>query len=306
MIRSPTLPPVLKQLWARAEKSMPTLTWLLRVAWRTIMKFSEIDGEQRAASFAYYAFLSLFPLVLLLFLFVSQFRDPEGILPFIQNYIPLSSTEEIGIRTALNGFIDQRGKASLIALLGVAWTSLRFFQALVRGVNRAWGTIEYSWWRLPIKNLLMVAIMATALLIGLVAPTILNFVQAWLERYSVPYATGLIVWVFALANRLVPLVVLFFGFLMFYKTAPRRHPAFRYVWVPALVVTLMLQALQALFILYAKNFANFNAIYGAFGGAIALLMWIYFSGSVIILGGCMSASTAEALGKGAAEAAEEG
>ena len=81
---------------------------------------------------------------------------------------------------------------------------------------------------------------------------------------------------------------------MFYKLAPRRRTTFREVWVGALLVALLLRVLQTLFILYAKNIAHFNAVYGAFGSVIAVLMWVYLSGSVIILGGCFCAATAEA------------
>ena len=48
----------------------PRLAWLFSrgwaVIWRAMVKYSETDGEQRAASFAYYAFFSIFPLLLVL------------------------------------------------------------------------------------------------------------------------------------------------------------------------------------------------------------------------------------------------
>jgi Ca2+-transporting ATPase len=102
---------------------------------------------------------------------------------------------------------------------------------------------------------------------------------------------------FEAVRFLLPSAVLFYGFSMFYKLAPRRKTSLGEVWVAALGVTLLLQLLQNLFVLYAKNVAHFNAIYGAFGGVIAVLMWIYLSGSVIILGGCFSAAQAEEAGK---------
>ncbi len=48
-----------------------------------------------------------------------------------------------------------------------------------------------------------------------------------------------------------------------------------------------------MFVLYTKNIGNFNALYGTFGSVIALLMWIYLSGSIIILGGCLAAAKYE-------------
>ena len=65
------------------------------------------------------------------------------------------------------------------------------------------------------------------------------------------------------------------------------------MWVGALAATLLLQALQALFLLYTKNIAHFGAVYGAFGSVIAVLMSVSASGSVIILGGCFCAARAE-------------
>ena len=80
---------------------------------------------------------------------------------------------------------------------------------------------------------------------------------------------------------------------LFFKFAPRRRTLFREVWSAALFVTIVLEILQRLFILYTKNIGNFNALYGTFGSVIALLLWIYLSGAIIILGGCISAARYE-------------
>jgi YihY family inner membrane protein len=80
---------------------------------------------------------------------------------------------------------------------------------------------------------------------------------------------------------------------MFYKLAPRRRTTFREVWVAALAVTLGLDLLRRMFELYTTNIGNFNAVYGTLGGVLALLMWIYLSGSLIILGGCLAAAQYE-------------
>ena len=81
---------------------------------------------------------------------------------------------------------------------------------------------------------------------------------------------------------------------MFYKLAPRRPTRFAEVWVATLCATLLLQAAESLFVIYLKNFSTINAIYGAFGGIMALLLWIFLSGCIFIFGACMSAVQAEA------------
>jgi Ca2+-transporting ATPase len=68
---------------------------------------------------------------------------------------------------------------------------------------------------------------------------------------------------------------------------------FAQVWLAALCTTALLQAAETLFVIYLKNFATLNAIYGTFGGIMALLLWIYISGCIFIFGACLCAAQAE-------------
>lgn len=270
------------------------------VVWRALIKYDETDGEQRAASFAYYAFFSLFPLILLLItggskLLGGQERAASAIIGYVSQFLPVGTSEANAVIDTINGVVKSRRSASLISIVVLAWSALRFFQALVRGVNKAWGTKEYSWWRLPIQNLLMVAILASALFLGIFAPAVVDQVEwfYWQNSRAVGLEFGWVDHVFRACRFLVPPLVLFYGFSMFYKFAPRRRTKFREVWIAALMVTLLLGVLKNLFLLYTSSIGDFNRLYGAFGSVVALLMWIYLSGSVIILGGCLSAAQYE-------------
>ena len=270
------------------------------IAWRAAQKFDETDGEQRAASFAYYAFFSMFPLILLLITIGTSFLGPKSdaagkIIAYVSTQIPLEEADMRTVITTINGVVQSRKSAGFIAFGVLAWTSLRFFQALVRGVNRAWGTKEYSWWRLPIKNLGMLAILASVLFLGILAPTVLKQIEEfyWSNSRKVGLDFSVLWYVFEFAKLLLPILVLFLGLSLFFKYAPRRKTLFMEVWSAALFVTIMLEILQRLFILYTRNIGNFNALYGTFGSVIALLLWIYLSGSIIILGACISAARYE-------------
>ena len=270
------------------------------VVWRALVKYDETDGEQRAASFAYYAFFALFPLVVLLItvgttFFGNQEVAAQEILAQIRAYIPIEDEAANNILRVIGGVVKSRGSASFIAFGVLAWSALRFFQALVHGANRAWGTKELSWWRLPIKNVFMTGILASALLLGALTPAVLNQIEFFYWKHSWELGLDFLVvrhW-FDLIRFLIPPFVLFYGFLMFYKFAPRRKTTFREVWVAAVFATIGLDALQRLFVLYTMNIGNFNALYGGFGSVVALLMWIYLSGSIIILGGCLAAAQFE-------------
>jgi YihY family inner membrane protein len=89
------------------------------------------------------------------------------------------------------------------------------------------------------------------------------------------------------------LLVVFLSLSLFYRLAPRRPTRFVEVWAAALCTTLLLPVAESLFVIYIKDFATLNAVYGAFGGIMALLLWIYFSGCIFIFGACLCAAQAE-------------
>ena len=283
-----------------AHRTRLALRRSVAIVWRALLKFNETDCEQRAASFAYYAFFAVFPLLLLLITIGANFlHDQEAavtkVLDYVQNYLPPDVDGVDAVLKTVNGVVKSRRSAGTIAFLVLAWSALRFFQALVHGVNRAWGTKEYSWWRLPIKNTFMLGILTSALGLGILVPPILDQIENFYFKHSRPVGLdfGFLWYVFEFAKLAVPLLVLFYGMSMFFKFAPRRRTLFSEVWRAALFVTISLELLQRLFVYYARHIGNFNALYGAFGSVVALLLWIYLSGSIILLGGCLCAARYE-------------
>jgi len=268
--------------------------------WRAVVKYHETDGEQRAASFAYYAFFSLIPLLVLLITIGSHFlgnqeQSTNEVFRILSQYIDLDGGSADQVRTTVNSFMRSRLGSGIISFLIVFWCAMRLFQALVHGVNKAWGTKELSWWLVPLKNLILTAVLASALLIGIIAPAVINGVEHYLFQHQRdwPFVQTVGQTVFWLLRFLIPPLLLFYGLALFYWSAPRRKTMFSEVWLEAIWVTFALGGLQKLFILYAGKAAKFNVVYGTFGSVVALLMWIYFTGAVIILGGCFCAARAE-------------
>ncbi len=253
--------------------------------------FNNINGSLWAASFAYYAFFALFPLLIFLVTLATHFTTREEAFGYIVvnvgKYVPLSSEDYGTISKTVNGVIDARGSLGVVSLVGLLWSALGFFQALVGAVNAAWKQEQPPWWRMPLKNLKVFAILLSALILGNFLPVISKTVQGYLN-----FIGWLGPILFSLVNLLVPTVVLFYGFALFFRFAPRSasKTTFSLVWLPALLVTVFLQIAQYLFVIYTTNFARFNAVYGTFGGIIALMLWIYVSGSIITFGGCLCAA----------------
>lgn len=255
-------------------------------------RFLRIDGTHWAGSFAFNAFFSLFPLVILFVTLASFFVDRESagraIVTYVEGYVPLDGEMRARIFGALAGVIQARERAGLVALLILVWAALQCFTTLVRVTNRAWGDAEFNWWRLPLRGMALLGVTAGAVLLGMAAPALASVGKSWLFP-----ANDFGTWVYALWGFVVPLLVLFLSLTLFYRLAPRRTTRFAEVWVAAACATVLLQTTESLFVVYLKHFATLNAVYGVFGGIMALLLWIYLSGCGFIFGACLCAAQAE-------------
>ncbi|MBA4147955.1 MAG: YihY/virulence factor BrkB family protein [Verrucomicrobia bacterium] len=259
---------------------------------RAFRKFSAISGDQGAAAFGFYAFFSIFPLLLLFItigsLFIDQQAATSQILGYAENYLPMNAEYRGVISETIEGLIENREGVGIVAFVTLVWGATRFFRVLVHAVNQGWNCEEYSWWKLPLQNFMMLGILASALVLGIITPAILRAVRDWLPIQTVVFS-----FLFDVALWLIPSAVLFYGFSMLYKLAPRRSTRFAEIWKASLLVTILLQVAQLCFVFYLQNFGNFNAVYGTFGGIIALLLWIYISGAIVIFGGCVCAAQNE-------------
>jgi len=261
-----------------------------------VKKFLRIDGAQWAGAFAFNAFFSLFPLMVLLVTIASSFvdRDRAGkaVIAYTEGYVPISGEMQRQIFGIIAGVIKARGQAGAVAFFILVWAALQCFTTLICATNRAWGAEAPNWWRLPLKSLLLLGITAGAALLGMAVPVLMRMAKGWFSP-----AHDFRSWVYSLGSFLIPLLVVFFSLSLFYKLAPRRPTRFAEVWAAALCATVLLRASESLFIIYLKDFATLNAVYGTFGGIMALLLWIYLSGCVFIFGACLCASQAEARGQ---------
>jgi YihY family inner membrane protein len=256
-------------------------------------KFLRIDGVQWAGAFSFNMFLSLFPLIVLFVTVASTFIDSDRagkeVIYYIESYVPISGEMHNYIFNTISGVINAREQAGLVAFVILVWAALQCFITLIFAANRAWGTVVYKkWWHLPIRSLMLLGITASMVLMGMVLPVLLRIVKNWF------FATNdFTTWLYGIGGFLIPLLLAFFGLSLFYRFAPFRSTRFSEVWAAAMFSTLLLQASESLFEIYLRNFATLNAVYGTFGGIMALLLWIYLCGCIFIFGACLCAAQAE-------------
>ena len=275
---------------SRIDQGIRRVWAILRIA---VQKFLRIDGTAWAGAFAFNAFFALFPLMILLVtissFFVDRYKAGEKVIAYVESYMPLSGKMQQYIFDTIGGVITAREQAGAVVFLILIWIALQCFTTLISATNRAWDVETHNIWRLPLKGVALLGITAGAVLLGMAAPVLVKMAMDWYFPVS-HFRSG----VYALARFVIPLLVVFLSLSLFYRLAPRRPTRFAEVWAAALGATVLLQAADSLFVIYLKNFATLNAVYGAFGGIMALLLWIYLSGCIFIFGACLCAAQAEA------------
>ena len=96
-------------------------------------------------------------------------------------------------------------------------------------------------------------------------------------------STAVTVWDIAKWPVLI-LVVSFMIALLYYATPNVKHPKFQWVSPGSLLAVVVWIIASALFAFYVANFGSYSKTYGALGGVIVFLTWLWITNNVILLG----------------------
>ena len=285
----------------RSTDQICSMGWFRKLTWWQTFKLArarwvEVDGDQRAAAFGYYLLMSLLPLIFVLVsaasLFVERTAATHEVVQWVNQYIPLTGEQKRDAETNIRDVLEARGKINLAAFPLLVWGALRFLRTLIRTTNRIWHSPTYNWWRLPLRSLGLLGITASAALFGVLVPGVARLVQRWLiNDLDIPSR------VLAVVLSFLPWLVLFYGIIMIYKLAPSRPTKFAEVWLAALGATVLIWTGGLLFLLQAAHLGRFNALYGALGSIVAILLWLYLSSCVGVFGVCFCAAQTELRGR---------
>jgi Ca2+-transporting ATPase len=251
-----------------------------------VNRFLQINGSQSAAAFAHFGFFSLFPLTQLFVTVAALFIDREQagtvIIAYIKTYIPIGMDMQNYLFDTLTDVVKASGPASIVALAILVWSATQFFTTLITATNEAWGDVRANWWQLPLESLMFLAIMLSVLLMGVTAPLLVTMVEHFILP-SLDFSS----WFNPLISRVISPLLVFLSISLFYRIVPGRPIRFGEVWGAAFCTTVLLQLAGTIFAFYMRHFFDLNAVYGAFGGIMALMLWIYLSGCIFILGACL-------------------
>jgi membrane protein len=254
------------------------------VIWRTGLEILGMDTSLRCAGTAFFAFLSLFPALASVVLILGLVIDSSFLVDAVTRLGGLVPASILAlIHDQVLALIGQpRGKLGLglaVAVIIALWSGSRGVNALLYAVSRTRHEPDKRSIVTAIAVSLAVTLLGAAALI--VALTLVAILPAILALPFIGLGDSLLLWL--RWPLLAALAVL--GFAGFYRFAPDRHPrSFRRVLPGAVLAALLWLVACALFSFYVEHFGNYDATFGSLSAAVVLLLWMYNSALILVLG----------------------
>ena len=252
--------------------------FFIRLVVGTIQQLGEDEATQRSASIAYYATLSIFPLILgliaILGLFLPSETLQEDIFDFFERNLPGAIDV---LEQNIDSVIKYRGQIGAVSLLLLFWSASAMFGAINRSINRVWGIkkdrpfyirkLHDIGMGLGVGVLFLLSMAATSIF------SILNNLDVAIANFAADFGA-----------KLFGFLSSFVIFLILFKYIPNTKTYWRYIWPGAVLSAVLFEIVKLMFLFYLDNIANFESVYGSVASVIVLLLWIYITAFILILG----------------------
>ncbi len=238
-----------------------------------------------AGGVAFFAFLAIFPALIAALTLYGLVAEPAQVAQQVESLagaLPQSAqpliTDQLGaVAASSDGAL---GIGLVVSLLAALWSASSGTGNLIQAINLAYDEDETR----GFLKLRATALLLTvgALVFVLVALALVAVVPALLDALPLgPVATVLaqvVRWTLLVGVVIVSLAAV-------YRVAPDRDaPRIRWASTGAIVATVLWVAGSVAFSLYVDNFGSYNRTYGALAGVVVLLLWLYLTSYVVLLG----------------------
>ncbi|NTV63119.1 MAG: YihY/virulence factor BrkB family protein [Oscillochloris sp.] len=277
------------------------LTKLRSFALDAFAKWQKDDCPSLGASLAYYALFSFFPLILVILSVVGALIDPQAF-AVQQRLLDLIGSDQVrGLVTqTLQNLNNSSTGAGLVGFITLLMAASGIFGALDKAFDTIWEVrLEKKEGGNILTTVMTVAqqkLLAFALVLGCALLMLLSIISTVAVTALSSFTSALpgqaMIW--QVIQFLASLGLLGLAFATLFKFMPSRKVRWRDVWIAALVSALLFTALQKVVGIYLSQ-ANY-ASYGVVGSVMALMVWIYLSSLVILLGGELSFAYARTFG----------
>jgi len=264
--------------------------WLLLS--RALRTFNAHQGLQSAAAIAFHLVFSLIPLsTVLLAALGFLLRDPDQrqrVLEYLLAVLPLRS--DTMVHDSILGLSQRSGTLTVLGLLGLVWAASGLFGAIRVAFNVAWGVQSGRRYIMDkLFDLVAVVALGALLTVSLAGTVMIHLLQTLSRMQSGALVPQPIQLVFTALGLVVPAAVSFVLFLLLYRYIPSVKHRLEEVWPGALVAALLFEVAKHGFALYVAHLSSYQAMYGALGAVMLIMLWTQISAIILLFGAELSA-----------------
>jgi membrane protein len=254
---------------------------------RTIREFKQDNLTDWAAALTYYGILAIFPMLIAL-VSVLGLIGTSATQPLLDNLgtVAPGPAQEI-FTSAIQNLQKSKGAAGIlfvVGLLGALWSASGYVAAFMRASNAIYDVEEgRPIWKTAPTRLWVTLVLVVLLAITAVAVVATGGLAKQIGNLIGVGSSAVDAW--DIAKWPVLLVIVSLMFAILYWAAPNvKHPKFRWVSPGGVLAVVVWLIASALFAFYVANFGSYNKTYGALGGIITFLVWLWISNIAVLLG----------------------
>lgn len=272
------------------------VAWFIDFSKQLFKKIRADDVQAISAQLTYYLILSFFPFLIFVMTLVGYANiSMEDKISDLSEIMPL---EAVSIIEEIVKEVSQGRSQALLSfgMLATLWAASRGINAIVKGLNKAYDLDEdRAFWKVRGISVLVTVVIGVIVLLSILLLVFGGWVGDQLTL------------LFQFSERLhrlwnllqygIPLIVMTVVFTFLYLFAPNRRITFREALPGAIFTTIGWITTSFIFSLYVNQFGNFTKTYGSLGGVMILLIWLYISSIIILVGGEINATLVHVRGR---------
>ncbi len=257
---------------------------------RTMRETQADNGFGLAAQLAYYFFLSLFPALLFLLALTSLTPGLDLVGRATGALSGVAPPDVIHIIGDQLTKITQGSHGGLLSfgVIAALWSSSAAMVAIIDVLDRAYDVTDARpWWKQRLTAILLTvgvaAFVIAAFTLVVAGPQLADLVARHVGLGAV------FEWTWKIVQWPVAFLLVVVAIGLIYYFAPDVEQDWVWLTPGALLATVLWLVGSLAFRFYVVNVGSYNATYGAIGGVMVLLLWLYLTGLVIIVGAEMNA-----------------
>ncbi|QBQ07000.1 YihY/virulence factor BrkB family protein [Sporosarcina pasteurii] len=257
-----------------------------------LTRIKKVDVTGLASQLAFFFLLSLFPLLIFMITLLPYLNlDQSEIFLFIRDYAPVSVATLI--EKTLGEILNNRNGGLLsFGILATIWSASKGMNALTKALNRSYFQEESRSFIIARGMSVVFTIMLIAVLVvALVLPVFGRQIGVFAFSYLGLEAGFLKLW--TSLRWVIPPILIYFVFSLIYWIVPNLKLHYKSVILGSAFSTIGWIVTTLGFSFYVGSYGNYSTTYGSIGTIIVLMMWLYLSAIILMLGGQINAVMSE-------------